>query len=213
MSVGGGDHFSMLPSCGQTLLRGPRNSFDYLVRFTSDGKQFAHVQCHRCVLCAHSATFNEMIVAENFWDMDVHVKPGYVGAAVQLIQYMYKKEVSLISDKEKVLELCGLFRMPQDHFLIRQAVAQPPTGPCVTINIVADESTAVVAEDFIGCLKFVRGRMVPPMIQPVTVADEVVVKRPRPTPPPPSSPPPTRACRRPQTKSKPKARKYNLRRR
>ena len=150
----------MIPTCGETLLRGPKNSFDYVVRLTSDEKQYVSLQCHRCVLIAHSRQLGSLIYGENFWDMDIKVKHGYLGAAIELIQYLYLKDVSLISEKTKVLELCALFEMPADHFLIRSTAPLPSLYPTVKLVITADESESVTAMDFIKMIKFEHAKLV-----------------------------------------------------
>ncbi len=147
-----------MESCGLRLLRGPRNAFDYVLKITSDGKQFVNLACHRCVLIAHSAKFAELITSENYWDMEINVKPGYVSAVVELIQFMYLKDPRLLTQTQKVLELCGLFDMSSEHFAIRTNAA---TGPEDWIRLVisADDSECITSADFLKIISVVKGRL------------------------------------------------------
>jgi len=144
---------SKVISCGQTLLRGPKNSFDYVLRITSDDVQVVQIHCHRCVLIAHSQRFSNLIYGDSFWDMDIKVKPGFVGAVIELIQYMYLKDIQLISEREKILELCSFLEMPLDHFLIRQLTTDPIQN-LTCLNIVSDGSCCISTLDFLKTLSF-----------------------------------------------------------
>ena len=151
-----------IPSCGLALLKGPRNAFDYVLRLTSDDKQFVQIYCHRCVLITHSKKMSDLICNENFWDMDVKVKPGFLGAAVELIQYMYLRDITLISDKSKILELCAVFEMPLDFFLIQQNQAQALNATHhMKLQIVADESESVTSMDFLRGIQFLKAKLIP----------------------------------------------------
>jgi hypothetical protein len=126
------------PSCGYSLLKAPLNTFDYALYLT-DRKVTVKIQCHRCVLLAHSEIFRDLICNENFFDMEVCVKPGYLTAAVEVIQYMYLKDPLLITSKSKVLDMCGMFQMPLDHFLIASNKIMPVnTYPTVNVTIMPE---------------------------------------------------------------------------
>jgi hypothetical protein len=145
---------SNIPSCGLALLKGPLNSFDYVLRITSNDQNFVHINCHRCVLLAHSATMSDLIRNENFWDMDIKVEPGYISATIELIQYMYLKDITLISNKAKVLELCALFEMPLDFFLIRtDGLDCLNTYPRIQLAIEFDKSNCLTMVDFLKKMK------------------------------------------------------------
>jgi hypothetical protein len=89
------DHYP--PSCGLTLLRAPRSTRDYWLELTSHDEFSVTVHCHRCVLLAHATTLQEYLTGENYWNMSIKVKPGYVSAAAELIQFMYLKNPRLIT--------------------------------------------------------------------------------------------------------------------
>ncbi len=149
---------SSIPSCGLALLQG--GSFDYVLRISSDDKQYIHINCHRSVLTAHSSALRELISGDNFWDMDIKVRPGYVSAAIELVQYMYLKDPVLISQREKVIELCSLFGMPLDYFLIREAKLEKCNlYPFAAIRLVADDSTFVSPQDFLQHLRVERAKI------------------------------------------------------
>lgn len=151
-----------LPSCGLTLLRGPRNAFDYRLSISSDEKHYVHIRCHRAVLISHSKRFDQLINAENYFELEIKVKPGYVGPMIELLQFMYLKDPALISSRDKVVELCGVCEMPLDHFFIRQHTDGTSPHRAVPLNIVADESASVTTEDWLHCLRFERARVVVP---------------------------------------------------
>jgi len=113
-----------IPSCGLSLLQAPLDTFDYAL-FLTDRKIKIKIQCHRCVLLAHSERLRDLICNENFFDLDVCVQPGYLTAAVEVIQYMYLKDPTLITCVDKVLDMCGMFHMQLDHFLIAHKKLQP----------------------------------------------------------------------------------------
>ena len=121
-------------SCGLALLRGPTDSFDYTL-FITDGNITVKVFCHKCVLIAHSERMRINIRGEHFFDMDIKVKPGYITAFIELVQYMYLKDPTLITKESKILELCGMLHMKLDHFLIRsEKLVKQNEYPTVTIN-------------------------------------------------------------------------------
>ena len=108
---------SLIPSCGVTLLRSSKKFCDYTLRL-DDGRAQVKIMCHRCVLMSHSHRLSTLMTSENYFDMRICVKPGYLSSAVELIQYMYLKDPTLLSEKGKILEICGLFHMSIDHFII-----------------------------------------------------------------------------------------------
>ena len=105
-------------SCGLTLLKAPQDTFDYVL-YLHDRTQTIKIFCHRAVLLAHSIKMKELMTAENYFELTINVLPGYLGAAVELIQYLYLKDPTLITDEDKMLKMCALFGMPLDHYLIR----------------------------------------------------------------------------------------------
>jgi hypothetical protein len=142
----------LVPSCGLTLLRAPQRLCDYTL-VVDDGAAKVKVLCHRAVLAAHSEKLAKLMTAENYFDMSVRVKPGYLGAMVELLQYMYLKDPALISDQEKLLQMCGLLHMKVDHFVVsrkklRQLNEYPTTQ--LTLQFQTDQrvDAAVLAEPF-----------------------------------------------------------------
>lgn len=151
---------STIPSCGLALLKGPIASFDYVLRLTSNEKTFVHINCHRCVLLAHSKQMCNLICNENFWDMDIKVKPGYISAAIELIQYMYLKDISLITEKSKILELCAVFEMSLDFFLIRtDSLDCLNIYPQIRLNIEWDDSSCITSLDFLKRIKMEHAKL------------------------------------------------------
>lgn len=151
---------STIPSCGLALLKGPIASFDYVLRLTSNEKTFVHINCHRCVLLAHSKQMCNLICNENFWDMDIKVKPGYISAAIELIQYMYLKDISLITEKSKILELCAVFEMSLDFFLIRtDSLDCLNVYPQIRLNIEWDDSSCITSLDFLKRIKMEHAKL------------------------------------------------------
>jgi hypothetical protein len=122
-----------IPSCGLSLLQGPLDAFDYVLWLT-DGEQQIKVLAHRCVLLAHSEKMRELITGENFFECTIKVKPGYLTACLELLQFMYMKDPRLIHHVDQVLELCGMFRMPYDHIAIRDEKLEP-TDVYVTVEL------------------------------------------------------------------------------
>jgi hypothetical protein len=159
-----------IPSCGLALLRGPLDSFDYVLRITSNEKTFVHINCHRCVLLAHSKKMSDLIRNENFWDMDIKVRPGYISAVIELIQYMYLKDISLVTEKSKILELCGLFEMPLDFFLIRtESLDYLNQYPTIQLNIEPDDSSCITTLDFLKRVTVEKAKLTAPILPPPTV--------------------------------------------
>lgn len=156
-----------IPSCGLTLLRGPRNSFDYVLRVTTDEVQFVKIFCHRCILASHSQVFNTLICGKDFFDMNIKLKPGYIGAFMELVQYMYLKDPCLIHCKNKVLELCGKFEMSLDHFLIRNSET-PDTGKAINIHLESDKSICVTAPDFFHIIEITKAKLRAPHIERIS---------------------------------------------
>lgn len=144
------------PSCGLTLLRAPRNTRDYWLEITSNDDFVVTVHCHRCVLLSHATELQVYLTGENFWNMSIKVDLGYVSAALELIQFMYLKDPKLITEKDKVLELCGHFGMSLDHFLIRHDHQLKPVNQYPTLRLVLTPdhtSEGRFSTDFLSFLK------------------------------------------------------------
>ena len=106
-----------IPSCGKTLLQS--NSWDYTLYIT-DGKEQYAVRTHKCVLLAHSEKMRELIGGSTFFECSIQLHKGYITACLELLQYLYMKAPSMIKQVDKVLELCGMFRIPYEHIVIRK---------------------------------------------------------------------------------------------
>ena len=145
---------STIPSCGLALLQGPEDAFDYVVTLT-DGVNSIPIYCHRCVLLVHSKKIREYLCNENYFSMDIKVQSGYLGAAIELIQYMYLKDPSLLSDKEKILDLCGFFEMPFDFLVIRNDEAQILNRMQFVyhLHFQQTQESCVVGKEFLQCLE------------------------------------------------------------
>jgi len=164
----------VVPSCGQTLLRGPAQAFDYVLHVTDGQTQF-RMNCHRCVLSAHSLHLSRLITGENFFSLSIKVQVGYLGALSELIQYMYLKDIRFVTDKTKVMELCALFEMPSDHFCIRKAspltlrLSQTP----IVLHIGSTEDNACLSHsDFLKVLHFEKSKIQSTMIHRVEMGTQ-----------------------------------------
>ena len=165
---------TVIPSCGLTMLQAPKDTFDYTLRITSDDKIFVSVQCHRCVLTTHSERLRYLMTNENYFTMDIKVEPGYVAPTLELLQYMYLKDASLIFHKEKALKLLALFEMPLEHFLVRTEGTMPiNTYDRVQFLIQYDESSCIAATDFLKCLTFEQAKL---CVQPISPAPIAVIQ-------------------------------------
>jgi len=149
-----------IPSCGLALLRGPPDAFDYTL-WLLHGKQCVKVLCHKAVLLAHSPVLCEIIRDANFWDCSVRVKDGYLNACLELLQYCYCKDPTLISDVSKVLDMAAMFKMSYDHMVIsnRLAVATDRYER-VLLQIEPEEHSIAVCADFLKCLSFPNSKLV-----------------------------------------------------
>lgn len=146
------------PSCGLTMLRAPLDTCDYVLNVTSDDVQFLQIYCHKCVLKCHSTRFNDLMTGENFHEMVIKLPLGYSGAFIELIQYMYLRDITMISDPEKVKNLCAFFDMPADIFLIQKGKIAPiNTYHSILFNIVSDNqnvSSCVGVFEFMQHIEF-----------------------------------------------------------
>lgn len=148
------------------MLRAPADTFDYVLHVTSDDRHFARVHCHKAVLRCHSARFSALMTGANYAELEVKLAPGFLGAFLELVQYMYLRDVTLISHPQKVMRLCAQFDMPTEIFFIREkAVAPRNTYPTVTFTLVSDPATGgglahcVVAQDFLQHLEFYQAKL------------------------------------------------------
>lgn len=148
-------------SLGQVLLSGNPNTFDYVLNLTEDGKTFVKVHCHRCVLCACSNRFDNLIGGEEYFEMNIKLLPGYLLPMLELIQYMYLRDLKLISHKKEVLKLCGSFEMPMQHFTIR-TMADPVfmrDQREIHVHLDKDGSRAVLGRDMLNTVKFLHSKI------------------------------------------------------
>lgn len=169
-----------LPSCGLSLLRAPEDTFDYVLRVTTDDKHYARIHCHKAVLKAHSPRMRELMTADNYFQMEIKLSLGYMGAFIELIQYMYVRDITMISQKQKVLKLCAMFDMPLDIFLIRNDAIQPiNTYRSVAFTIVNGPNTAstcITLLDFLAHIEFDGAEMVVAKDIPEGAANHVEIQ-------------------------------------
>jgi BTB/POZ domain len=133
-------HFTM--SCGLKMLCAPKECFDYCL-YVTDSKKVVKLFCHRAVLLSHSIRMRELITGENYFDLTLSVEPGYLGAMLELLQFMYLKNVGLLSNRDKILDLCALLQMKPEFVRAE--------------NILADEKvinldTCQLTNDFISLI-------------------------------------------------------------
>ncbi len=149
-----------IPSCGLALLQAPQSTFDYVLHLTegeSPDAPRARVLTHRCVLLAHSEMMQSLINDTTFFDLTINLQPGYLGACIELLQFMYVKDPDLLSDVDKVLHLCGTFQMPYCHLVIRERLYQPLDEwrhPHIQLRLKDGQSAFVCGEFFEKCLAF-----------------------------------------------------------
>lgn len=173
------------PSCGLSLLRASPDTFDYVLHVTSDDLHFVRIHCHKAVLRCHSPRFSDLMTGANYAELEVKLPPGYFGAFIELVQYMYLRDITLISHAQKVMKLCAMFDMPFDIFLIRTRAIEPiNTYRSLTFQLVSDReprevSTCITALDFLRHVEIHKAQL---QIDPVATSEPVV-------PPPPPLPP------------------------
>jgi len=149
-------------SCGQTLLQGPSNTFDYVLHLT-DGKQQATMFCHRSVLSVHSKRFNTTINGENYFDQEVQVLPGYMGAMLELIQFMYLKDTRYLTQHKKIKKLCIFLDVPLDLFRINFEHEVSVQSNQVVFQFEKDpENRCVVAKDLLRHIKLYQAKLSSP---------------------------------------------------
>lgn len=173
------------PSCGLSLLRASEETFDYVLHVTSDDLHFVRIHCHKAVLRCHSPRFSDLMTGANYAELEVKLPTGYFGAFIELVQYMYLRDITLISHAQKVLKLCAMFDMPFDIFLIRTRAIEPiNTYRSLAFQLVSDQeprevSTCITALDFLRHVEIHKAQLQP--IDPVATNEPVVP----PLPPPP----------------------------
>ncbi len=104
-------------SCGLRLLTAPIECFDYCL-YISDSKKVVKVYCHRAILLSHSILMRELITSENYFDLTVSVEFGYISSMLELLQFMYLKNTGLLSNREKLLELCAMLKMKSEFVTV-----------------------------------------------------------------------------------------------
>lgn len=168
------------PSCGLTMLRAPEDTFDYVLHVTSDDCHFVRIHCHKAVLRCHSPRFSDLMTGANYAELEVKLPPGYFGAFIELVQYMYLRDITLISHAQKVLKLCAMFDMPFDIFLIRTRAVEPiNTYRSLVFQLVSDReprdvSTCITAVDFLKHVEIHQARL--------QTIDPALVREPSPPP-------------------------------
>lgn len=165
------------------MLQAPEDTFDYVLHITSNDQHFVRLHCHKAVLRCHSPRFSALMTGANYSELEVKLPQGFFGAFLELVQYMYLRDITLISHPQKVMQLCAMFDMPFDIFLIRtQGVAPINTYRSLAFSLVSDGeprevSTCITALDFLRHVEFHQAHL--------RVADTEAVPLPLPPPPPP----------------------------
>jgi hypothetical protein len=148
------------PSCGLSMLRAPDDTFDFILSLTSNDKERVSIHCHRAVLRCHSPKLSEYMTGHNYFYLEIKLPDGYLGSCIELIQYMYIRDISKISDREKILKLCAMFEMPLDFFLIRKEISGSSTTNnnyrTIELRLSSDSntSTCLTIVDFLKHLEF-----------------------------------------------------------
>lgn len=113
-----------MESLGETLLHGPPEAFDFTLCIT-DGRFRIPVRCHSCVLLTYSPVFTQYMREQSRFTCTWKVDRGYLGAAMELIQFLYLRRLELVSHRDKVLELAAFLRMPSLFFHMNTHVPLP----------------------------------------------------------------------------------------
>lgn len=77
-----------MTSCGRVLLESHPSTFDYELRI-DDGTRALRVRCHRAVLAAHAVRLRELSTGENFSDLTLRIKPGFLDSLLELLRFFY----------------------------------------------------------------------------------------------------------------------------
>lgn len=158
----------MAYTCGHVLLRAPLETFDFLLRFsTPNSPNVVSVYCHRAILVAYSEYCRHFILNPDFkgefhYQLNIQVEDGQLGAALELIQFMYIRDPALLSDRNKILQLCGLFRMYQEHMFIQSLNDKPHESriPNINLMLVFDDSVAISSQDFVKAVSIEKARLI-----------------------------------------------------
>lgn len=136
-----------LQSCGSVLLSGPAHTFDYVLHL-DDSVQQVHVWCHRVVLATHSALLSELMRGENYWEQCLQVASGYLGACLELIQFFYLRDLSLLTDRSRILRVCQFFKVPLEIFMYFSTphTSQPPNFPVYHLTLHAGDQAWMGSE-------------------------------------------------------------------
>lgn len=142
------------------MLQAIEDTCDYVLHVTSDDQHFLRIHCHKAVLRCHSPRFSELMTGANYSELEVKLPVGFFGAFIELVQYMYLRDIHLISHAHKVMQLCAMFDMPFDIFLIRTGGVQPiNTYASLTFTLTSDRqpeehATCITAVDFLRHVEF-----------------------------------------------------------
>lgn len=155
-------------TCGYVLLRAPVETFDFLLRFsTPTSSTVVSVYCHRAILVAYSEYFRHWILhpdhgGEFHHQLNIRVDDGQLGAALELIQFMYLRDPTLLSNRNKVLQLCGLFRLYKEHLFIRSLDDKPHESriPNIILTLVFDDSVAISSQDFVKAVSVEKAKLI-----------------------------------------------------
>jgi hypothetical protein len=99
-------------SCGRTLLLN-HQSTSYSLHIQEIGTDnFVILKCHRDVLISHSVVLSNLILnGSNYFSCRVDVRQGFIPSMLEIIQFMYLKDVNLFTDIMKVKQLSEWLQM------------------------------------------------------------------------------------------------------
>jgi hypothetical protein len=69
-------------------------------------------------------SLRELITSENYFDLTIDVPLGYLGAMLELLQFMYLKNTGLLTNREKILELCAVLKMKPEFVIASNVPSQ-----------------------------------------------------------------------------------------
>lgn len=149
----------MVESCGLTLLKSPLKTFNYVLHLTTDDVHYIQINCHKCVLLAHSKRILREMKSDTYFHFTIKVLPGYLGAFLELLQYMYLKNPALITEKDKICHLMGYLEMPSEFYVLqnmpvlKKAHQKNSTHDIVQLHLYSDEGSCILQKDFLKTIR------------------------------------------------------------
>ena len=135
-----------IPSCGLSLLQSPYKDFILTI---SDDNVSVVINCHRAVILAHAERLGTYSRGEDFFSSSVQVENGYVPVMIELVQYMYLKDPTLISQKDKMLTMCSRIGMKLDFFFINNNQLKKVNKYDHLLCMFQSSESCCIVEDFL----------------------------------------------------------------